>query len=85
MKTKIIFLRHAQTKKDPKAHASSWSLTVEGLKEAQQIAQNTDFSNLDVIYISEEPKTLLTIQPLLKKNNKRDFKMIRNTDIIKIL
>ncbi len=62
--TRIIFLRHADTQKDPNIHASEWGLSETGLKEAEGVRDMAVMSEVDVIYVSEEPKTELTIRPL---------------------
>ncbi len=67
MKTKIIFLRHADTKKDPSVNAALWQLSDDGKKQATEVAENVEINSVDIIYTSKEPKTLLTIEPLNEK------------------
>jgi len=69
-KTKIIFLRHADTQKDPNLHAALWGLSEEGKKQAEEVANLSIMNEVDVIYVSEEKKTSLTVEPLAKKLGK---------------
>jgi len=69
-KTKIIFLRHADTQKDPSLNAALWGLSKEGKKQAEETANLSIMNEVDVIYISEEKKTVLTAEPLAKKLGK---------------
>lgn len=62
--TKIIFLRHAHTKKDPNQNASSWGLSKDGKQQTNKVIDDLKDQNIDIIYISSEPKTRLTIEPL---------------------
>ena len=52
----IIFLRHADTKKDPNLHAAMWELSEEGVAQAEKVSTLSDFQDIDVIYASEEKK-----------------------------
>lgn len=69
-KTKIIFLRHADTQKDPNVNAALWGLSEEGKKQAEKAANLPVMDEIDVIYVSEEKKTALTVEPLAKKLGK---------------
>lgn len=69
--TKIIFLRHADTQKDPLINAALWSLSDVGTIQAEENANRSIMKEVDVIYVSEELKTKLTIEPLAKKINKK--------------
>ena len=69
-KTKIIFLRHADTQKDPNLNAALWGLSAEGKRQAEEIANLSIMNEVDVIYVSEEKKTALTVEPLAKKLGK---------------
>lgn len=70
-KTKIIFLRHADTQKDPNLNAALWDLSKDGKKQAEKIANLSFMNDVDVIYVSEEKKTTLTVEPLAKKLGKK--------------
>ena len=65
-KTRIIFLRHADVEKDPNLSAVLWKLSEKGKKQAEEIANLVIMNTVDVIYVSEERKTALTIKPLAK-------------------
>ncbi len=69
--TKIIFLRHLKTKKDPNKNAANWYLSKEGQTEAENIANNPIMQGIDIIYVSSEIKTKLTIEPLNTIINKK--------------
>lgn len=67
MSSKIIFLRHADTQKDPNLNASFWSLSELGNSQAQNIISNPVFHDVTRAYVSSEIKTYLTIEPLIQK------------------
>lgn len=69
-KTRIIFLRHADTQKDPNLNAALWELSENGKKQAEELVNLPIMNDVDVIYTSEEKKTALTINPLIKKLEK---------------
>ncbi len=69
-KNRIIFLRHADTQKDPELHATLWDLSESGKSEAEQVKDIDVMNSVDVIYVSEERKTTLTVQPLADKLGK---------------
>ncbi len=67
----IIFLRHAETEKDPSLNASLWGLSDVGKKQAEEIAELPLMNKVDIIYTSEEKKAILTAEPLAKKLSKK--------------
>jgi broad specificity phosphatase PhoE len=67
---RIIFLRHADTQKDPEVHATLWDLSESGKIEAEHVKDIEIMNAVDVIYTSEERKTSLTVQPLAGKLGK---------------
>lgn len=69
-KTKIIFLRHANTQKNPNLNAALWELSEEGKKQTEEIASLSIMNKVDVIYISREKKTALTVESLARKLGK---------------
>lgn len=69
--TRLIFLRHAHTQKDPLINAAKWGLSKEGEKQAKDVAEMAIFNLTDVIYTSEEQKTFLTVEQLAKKLSKK--------------
>lgn len=70
MKTKLIFLRHAETEKNPLVNAANWGLSDKGKSQAGEISNLSEMQSVDCIYASEEIKTTLTVEPLVKKINK---------------
>ena len=63
----LIFLRHADTHKDPNMNAALWTLSEEGAKQAEEVVNLDVMQEVDVIYVSEHIKTSLTVEPLAKK------------------
>lgn len=70
MNTKIFFIRHAQTKKDPNVNASNWVLSNDGIEKAESFKNYSTLQNVEKIYASSEIKTVQTIEPLAKKLDK---------------
>ncbi len=64
--TRIIFLRHADTQKDPEKHASLWGLSPLGTTQAEQVVEQLSNEEIDLVYVSEEQKTALTVAPLAR-------------------
>lgn len=69
--TRLIFLRHAHTQKDPSINAAKWVLSENGNKQAENVSEMPLMNSVDVIYVSEEQKTFLTVKPLAQKLNKK--------------
>ncbi len=65
--TRLIFLRHADTQKDPSVNAAEWGLSEQGKQQAEEVSKLPIMDAIDVIYVSEEPKTSLTVEPLAKR------------------
>lgn len=65
--TKIIFLRHADTQKDPTVNAKLLGLSEKGQLQAEDVSKNGVMDGIDIIYISEEKKTSLTAEPIAKR------------------
>lgn len=65
--TKLIFLRHADTKKDQSINASQWGLSEKGRLQAEEVTKLSLMDSVDVIYASEEQKTSLTVELLSKR------------------
>src|ERR1035437_6254601 len=68
--TQLIFLRHAHTQKDPLINAAKWGLSGDGKQQTRKVSEMPIMNSVDVIYVSEEQKTFLTVEPLAKKLNK---------------
>lgn len=63
--TKIIFLRHADTEKDPNLNASLWGLSEKGKAQSLLLLNDPEINNVDLIYVSQEQKTRLTVEPIV--------------------
>ncbi len=82
MKTKLIFLRHAETQKNPNLNAELWILSEIGANQALKISTLSIFDSVDVMYVSEEIKTTLTVEPLARKLEK-NITMLANFNEVK--
>ncbi|MBS3162885.1 histidine phosphatase family protein [Candidatus Woesearchaeota archaeon] len=71
MNNKIIFLRHAETKKDENVLVSRWILTLEGKRKSQRLVDTGIFDDVDIIIASKEIKAYQTVLPLAKRLNKK--------------
>ena len=71
--TKIIFLRHADTQKDPTINAALWGLSEKGQRQAEKVSKNSIMDEVDIIYTSEEKKTSLTVEPIAKNLSKETY------------
>ena len=56
----LILVRHSQSQPDPKIPSRLWSLTVEGQRHCEPLAELLIPYNLDVIVTSTEPKAIQT-------------------------
>lgn len=74
-KTQIIFLRHADTEKNPKINASLWCLSEKGKEQAEKTSLFDIMKNIDIIYVSQEKKTALTAKPIADKLNKNIYSL----------
>lgn len=80
--TKIIFLRHADTQKDPSVNAAMWGLSDLGNKQALDLSEDEILKTAEGVYVSSEKKTKLTIEPLVSKINV-DIKEDSNFDEVR--
>ena len=69
--TQLIFLRHAHTQKDPLVNVAKWGLSEDGKQQAKKVSEMPIMNFVDVICVSEERKTFLTVELLAKKLNKK--------------
>ncbi len=69
-KNKIIFLRHAETEKNPQIHSSLWKLSEAGEKQAEKKSNLPIMEEVDLIYTSREQKAIQTVKELSKKIKK---------------
>lgn len=73
--TKLIFLRHAYPQKDPLINAAKWGLSEKGLLQAEDVSRMPIMDSVDIIYVSEELKTSLTVEPLAKRLNIKPYEL----------
>ncbi len=69
MNNKYIFLRHAETIKDPDIDAKDWKLTAEALDKINEYNDIGVFDGVEVIVTSMENKAITTALPVSKKYN----------------
>lgn len=70
MNNTFYFLRHGQTKRDSNVPISKWVLSGKGDEQAEKIAQEGVFDNVDLIFSSTEKKTYQTAKPIADKLKK---------------
>lgn len=59
-----IFLRHAETEKDPSRPAVEWGLTPDALEKIQSHIKNGVFKDVGVVITSTENKAIATAKPV---------------------
>jgi broad specificity phosphatase PhoE len=64
MKNKYVFLRHAETIKDPDTHPKEWLLTPDALQLVNKYTEEGKFNGITKIYSSTEPKAVATGRPI---------------------
>lgn len=81
----LVFLRHGQTKVEPKP-ISEWVLTEEGERQAQRAAENPEMQDVDLIVISSEEKAWQTAKPLIERLERAGKKpeIIRSAQIAEL-
>ena len=67
----LIFLRHAETRKDNTLPIRQWRLTLEGKKMVEKFAATGIFDQVDIIVSSQEIKAYHTALPFAKRLNKK--------------
>ncbi|XKT75001.1 MAG: histidine phosphatase family protein [Patescibacteria group bacterium UBA2103] len=63
----FIFLRHAETKKDPSVPAIDWELTKDGKVKVLELLDDPSFKIIDGVYSSTELKAKKTARPFVEK------------------
>jgi 2,3-bisphosphoglycerate-dependent phosphoglycerate mutase len=69
--TKIIFLRHAETEKNPNINPKLWGLSKEGEDNAKKLLDVPELMEVDKIYSSSEKKAFLTVKPIADALSKK--------------
>ena len=63
---KLYLIAHACTRQVPDTDAALWELNELGRKQAEALAQQPFWDEVDRLLLSREPKTRLTVAPLLQ-------------------
>lgn len=63
--TLLYLITHAHTQAEPAIDSSRWRLSTQGERQAELLAQQPFWAQVDRIILSSEPKTRLTVAPLL--------------------
>ncbi|MCX6046555.1 MAG: phosphoglycerate mutase family protein [Chloroflexi bacterium] len=63
--TQLYLITHAHTRQDPGADVVTWQLSEVGRTQALALANQPFWTQIDRVVLSSEPKTRLTIAPLL--------------------
>lgn len=66
---KLYLIRHAETQQDSQTDSTQWNLTPEGERQAKALARHDLWDDVDCIILSGEPKTRLTIEPVIAERN----------------
>lgn len=61
----LYLIRHAHTAQDRHTDSTQWRLSDRGVAQAQQLAQQPFWQTVTHLVLSSEPKTRLTVEPLL--------------------
>jgi broad specificity phosphatase PhoE len=61
----LYLITHAHTHQQLDVDAAHWSLSEVGAEQARQLAQQPFWDQVDQIVLSSEPKTYLTVEPVL--------------------
>lgn len=69
MKNTYLFLRHAETIKDPNKHPKDWDLTTDSLEQVHKYISEGKFRDVTKIYASTEPKAVATGKPISQDLN----------------
>jgi broad specificity phosphatase PhoE len=62
---RLFLITHAHTEQNRAADASSWSLSESGMAQAEALARQPFWDEVQRLIVSREAKTLLTVRPVL--------------------
>jgi broad specificity phosphatase PhoE len=62
---KLYLITHALTQQERTTAATQWRLSDKGVRQAELLAQQAFWSAVQRVILSSEPKTRLTVEPLL--------------------
>jgi broad specificity phosphatase PhoE len=66
---KLYLITHACTRQIPNVDAATWHLNDEGRRQAAALARQPFWKGVDRLLLSSEPKTRLTVAPLLQEKS----------------
>ena len=81
MNNKLIFLRHAKTKKDKEIPVSNWDLTEDAYQATQEMANTGIFDKTDIFISSTEKKAFLTIKPFADRKKQEVIQIEELSDL----
>lgn len=67
--TVVHLITHAHTAVDPSRNAEYWHLSPAGEDQAAALAQQPWWDHVDLVVLSSEPKTRLTVAPVMAARN----------------
>jgi len=65
----LYLITHAHTHARPDQDATLWHLSEQGQTQAEALSRQPFWPQVDYVVVSAEPKTLLTLQPILAHRN----------------
>lgn len=65
--TRLYLITHAHTEQRRDVDATTWTLSGTGRVQAATLAEQTFWAEVERIALSSEPKTRLTVEPLLRR------------------
>jgi broad specificity phosphatase PhoE len=66
---RLYLVTHAHTQQQQDVDTTGWVLSAEGVRQAAQLSRQPFWAEVDRIALSSEPKTRLTVQPVLRERN----------------
>jgi broad specificity phosphatase PhoE len=66
---RLYLIMHAHTRQDSGADVATWQLSEAGQKQALALANQPFWTQIDRLVLSSEPKTRLTVAPLLGRHS----------------
>ncbi len=70
MNNTFYFLRHAETEVDKNLPVSEWTLSENGIKQAEELANTDIFADINIVISSDEGKAHQTAKPIAEKLEK---------------
>lgn len=64
----LYLITHAHTQVVPMQNAATWQLSPTGVRQAEALAELPCWASIDLIIVSSERKTVLTVAPLLARH-----------------